>query len=110
MKWMGEKTRYTSVLEAMVWLAGLGLMAWSDPFAPARFDVCLFDALGAPFCPGEGLGHAIGFLARAEWKLALESHMAAPMVVAVLLHRSVSLIIQSIRTISHDVQGYSIPA
>lgn len=93
-----------------MWLLGLGLMAWSNPFAPSLVNLCLFDALGVPFCPGEGLGHAIGFLARGEWILTWESHKAAPLVVFVLLHRSVILLNHSTRTPFRDVQGYSIPA
>ncbi|MEQ9104666.1 MAG: DUF2752 domain-containing protein [Rhodothermales bacterium] len=95
---MKTRTERGQILEAGLWLAGLTLMAASDPWAPAWLDLCLIDALGFPFCPGEGLGHAIGFLARGEWLLAIASHWASPFVVSGLLVRSGSLIHNVYRT------------
>lgn len=78
--------------EAVLWATGLVAVAVADPRAPALFDVCLFKALGISFCPGCGLGHAVGFLARGEMLLALKTHPFAPAVVAVLIHRIVTLL------------------
>jgi hypothetical protein len=73
-------------------------MAVSDPWTPALVDLCMIEALGFPYCPGEGLGHAIAFLARGEWQLAIDSHWASPLVVSGLLARSGSLLHHVYRT------------
>lgn len=85
-------------LEAGAWLTGLAVMAVANPWSPAPVDLCLFNALGLAFCPGDGLGHAIGFLARGQWHLALQSHWASPLVVIGLLARSGSLFYNLFRT------------
>lgn len=93
-------TRPRGLLEAGWWVLGLGLVALADPTAPPALDLCVFKMVGLPGCPGCGLGHAVAFLARGEWHLAVEAHPAAPVVVGVLLHRIGSLLHDSFRTVS----------
>ncbi|MDA0874351.1 MAG: DUF2752 domain-containing protein [Bacteroidetes bacterium] len=45
-------------------------------------------------CPGCGLGHALGYLFRGEWALAIESHRLSPFVLGVLLARTAGLVRQ----------------
>ncbi len=78
--------------EAFVWIAGLLAMASADPTAPPLLDLCLFDALGAAFCPGCGLGHAIAWLARGEVAASFQAHPLGMPAVAVLLHHVARLI------------------
>lgn len=75
-----------------MWTGALMVLALNDPRTPDMVDLCLIDALGLPFCPGEGLGRAIAFLARGEWREAIAMHWGAPLVVAVLVHRITSLL------------------
>ncbi len=88
---MVVKTKRNNLLEAVVWTTALLVLAINDPGTPDRVNLCLIDALGLPFCPGEGLGRAVGYLARGEWHQALSMHWASPLVVVVLIHRIISL-------------------
>ena len=78
--------------EAGLWAIGLLVVAAADPTAPALIEVCLFKAAGLAYCPGCGLGHAVGFLARGELMLSIQSHPLVIPVVGILLHRIVFLI------------------
>jgi hypothetical protein len=77
--------------EATVWIAGLLALASADPTAPPLIDLCVFKALGAAFCPGCGLGHAIAWLARGEVVASFQAHPLGIPAVAVLLHHVVRL-------------------
>ena len=75
----------------MVWSAGLLAMAVANPYAGGLLSVCPFDAIGSwiglSFCPGCGLGHAIGFLARGHLVESLTAHpLAIPAVLTLTLH------------------------
>ena len=102
-----------SLTEAGIWTAGLLAVAIADPTAPPLFDACLFEAVGLSFCPGRGLGHAVGFLARGEFLLSFQSHPMAVPVVGVLIHRIQQLV--STETLSFqpsrsDVQSNQVPS
>lgn len=79
-------------MEAYIWIAGLLAMASADPTAPPLLDLCVFDALGASFCPGCGLGHAIAWLARGEMAASFHTHPLGIPAVAVLLYHVAQLI------------------
>jgi hypothetical protein len=98
-------------LEAVIWSTGLFAVAMADPFAPPLIDACLFKAVGFPLCPGCGLGHAVGFMARGEFLLSIESHPFAIAVVAVLSNHILSLVrsvVDSLQINRSDVQSYQI--
>jgi hypothetical protein len=78
-------------LEAYVWTAALAALAWTDPRADGLLSLCVPKALGLPFCPGCGLGHAIAHLFRGELALSLAAHPLGPFAAAVLGARVVSL-------------------
>lgn len=77
-------------------MLGLLAMGMADPAAPSLLDLCVFKAIGLPGCPGCGLGHAMGYLFRGEWVLAVESHWLSPLVLLVLLSRIGSLVKQAL--------------
>jgi len=79
-------------LEAGLWASGLVAVAVADPRAPGLIETCLFKLIGLPRCPGCGLGHAIGFLARGEILFSIQSHPLALFVVGILLYRVVKLL------------------
>lgn len=82
-----------SAVEAAVWTGGLLLMAIADPTREALFEICILKLVGLTWCPGCGLGHAVGFLARGQFAEAMMSHPLVIPVVAVLLTRVGSLLI-----------------
>lgn len=95
---IGSRQRSKNLGEAAIWTAGLLAVAIADPNAPALIEICLIKATGFFFCPGCGLGHAVGYLARGEFLLSFESHPLAPIVVAILVQRIISLIRQGFIT------------
>jgi len=78
-------------VEAAIWTGGVGLMALADPTREALIEVCLLKLAGIAWCPGCGLGHAVGFLARGQFAEAMASHPLVIPVVAVLIVRIVTL-------------------
>lgn len=80
---LGQRLRRIP-LEAAIWTAGLVAMACADPEAPGLLDGCLFRWLGVEWCPGCGLGHAVGHLFRGEWTASLEAHSLGWFAVLVL--------------------------
>ena len=77
-------------IEWVVFLGGLLLMATMDP-ATEGHSLCLFEALGFHFCPGEGLGHSIAYLFRGEFRMAIQANFMGPIAVVVLGARIISL-------------------
>jgi len=99
------------IIEAGIWLAGLTAVAVADPWAPSLINVCFFEAAGLSFCPGHGLGHAVGFMARGEFLLSFQSHPFAIPVVGVLLSHIYCLIHSAsalLQTPTTDVQSNQI--
>lgn len=93
--------------EAWLWPAGLLAVALADPDAAGWFTVCPFDWIGRAlggiaFCPGCGLGRAVGLLARGEWTASLAMHPLAVPAVALLVARSAGLWRQTLRSSSPD--------
>jgi hypothetical protein len=75
-------------LEWFVFSLGLILLAVMSP-DNAGTSLCLFDWVGIDFCPGEGLGHSISYTFRGNINAALESHLAGPAAVIILILRIV---------------------
>ena len=82
--------------EAYIWLAGLVLVVLIGPSSESHFTVCLFKNLGFDFCPGCGLGRSIAYLARGELTASLHAHPLGVPAVAVLAHRIVTLVRNSL--------------
>ena len=83
--------RAHDLLMAASWAAGLAAVAVADPASEGLLSVCPFDALGAwlglEFCPGCGLGHAVGYLVRGQFEESLAAHpLAVPAVGILIVH------------------------
>ena len=72
-------------LEAVIWTAGLAAMACADPTAEGLFDACLFKWMGAAWCPGCGLGHAVAYLFHGDVAQSVAAHPLGVVVVPVLI-------------------------
>lgn len=81
-----------AAVEAFVWTGGIVLMALADPTREALLEVCVIKLAGFAWCPGCGLGHAVGFLVRGQFAEAISSHPLVIPVLAVLIVRVVTLI------------------
>jgi len=76
--------------EAIVWIAGLLLMALMSP-TDAHASFCPFHAAGLGFCPGCGLGHSVAWLFRGEFIQSFYAHPMGIAAVAILLWRIIEI-------------------
>ena len=83
--------------EAYIWILGLAVVAFIDPYSDGRFSVCIFKNLGFDFCPGCGLGRSVAYLARGEIAASFYAHPLGVPAVAVLMHRILQLVRNSLR-------------
>ncbi len=60
--------------EAAFWTAALAALAVTDPATDGLFSLCVLKAVGAAWCPGCGLGHAIAHLLDGAWAASFEAH------------------------------------
>ncbi|MFA8343998.1 MAG: DUF2752 domain-containing protein [Rhodothermaceae bacterium] len=60
--------------EALIWLAGLTLLALSDPLSDEHFTLFLPDILFGIKSPGYNLGHSIAYLFRFEIANSFSAH------------------------------------
>jgi hypothetical protein len=82
--------------EAYIWLAGLAYLAWCPEVG--RPDLCLAHRMGVPFCPGCGLGRAIGCLFRGDIMGSISLHPLAIPAVLILAHRIGYLLYTALRS------------
>jgi len=73
-------------MEWIFWLGALVMMAMMDPTVQGT-SLCLFEAVGFPFCPGHGLAHSIAFTFRGQWMQALHAHPLGPVAILILVGR-----------------------
>lgn len=73
-------------LEWLTFFVGLILMGTMDPFTEGS-SFCLFDMIGIPFCPGEGLGHSIAWFFRGEFSQSFQANLFGPIAVIILSSR-----------------------
>lgn len=85
------RNRRTALVEALFWTGGLAFVALADPRSGVLPSVCVFhwisEWIGTAFCPGCGLGQAVGLLVRGEWAASWAKHpLAIPAVVLLARH------------------------
>lgn len=81
------------------WVAlttGIILLALMNPYVEHSFSWCLFEWVGFPYCPGEGLGHSIAFIFRGEVNQAMEANILGFFALPVIMGRIVKLVSRNI--------------
>lgn len=78
--------------EWMALAGGLLLAASFDPYSSSEFTWCLLEWIGIPWCPGEGLGHSIAFMARGDIHNSLSSNLMGLPAIIIIGSRTVFLI------------------
>ncbi len=78
---------FTNYFEIAVFLAGLLFMALLDPVTDYKSSWCLYEIVGINFCPGEGLGHSIAYIFRADIYKAMEANILGPFAIIILISR-----------------------
>ncbi len=87
--------------EAYIWFLGLVYLAlFSEVGGP---DLCLMHRLGIPYCPGCGLGRAIGRLLRGDIAGSLSLHPLAIPAVLILAHRIACLLRAAARGVPSEM-------
>ena len=79
--------------EAFIWVAALIALALMQPDEAHLFSFCPFSYV-LEWCPGCGLGHAIAWLFRGEFKASWEAHPLGVPAVLVLCYRCVQLVVR----------------
>jgi hypothetical protein len=86
--------------EPWIWTAALIWLGCTDP-GSSHFTLCPLANLGVPWCPGCGLGHAVGYALRGELARSLHEHLLGIPAVFVLTARVASQFINSWRYPQH---------
>jgi hypothetical protein len=73
--------------ELICWSAGLLSLALSDPSAETHFSLCPLKMMGISWCPGCGLGHAVGWLLHGNIQNALHAHWLGIPALIILSYR-----------------------
>lgn len=78
------KYLFKNYFEVLAFSTGLLLLALMNPETANGISLCLFDQIGVPFCPGEGLGHSISYLFRGEVGSAIEANILGPFAIIII--------------------------
>jgi len=76
--------------EAICWLVGLSLLAFSNP-AGNHFSICPLYNAGFSFCPGCGLGRSVSLFFNGEISASFRMHPLGIFTVIILSFRIISL-------------------
>jgi hypothetical protein len=89
-------------LEAVTWIAGLLLLAISNPVSGHHFSICPIKNLGFSFCPGCGMGESISHLFGFEIIDSLNSHPLGVFALPILVYRVIYLLRKSYNNYRDD--------
>lgn len=92
---------FRQYFEIVAFGAGLLALALMNPETANGPGFCLFERLGVPYCPGDGLGHSIAYLFRGEIYNALQANVLGPVTVIILTGRIAHLWRKNIKTTSN---------
>ncbi|MFQ5570463.1 MAG: DUF2752 domain-containing protein [Rhodothermales bacterium] len=79
-------------LEAVIWTAGLAVLACTNPEAEGLIEGCLSKLFLDTPCPGCGLGHAVAYLFRGDLVQSFQAHPLGPFAVAILAGHVIRLV------------------
>ena len=85
--------------EALLWAAGLLVLAASDPSSDFHFTLFWPQWVFGIQSPGYGLGHSIAYLFRGDLVSSLDSHLLGLPAVIALTYRIVSLQVRKAQAI-----------
>lgn len=77
--------------EAFIWIAGLLILFFINPYGGSHFSICPFHNLGFKYCPGCGLGHSISYLFHGDIHNSIECHILGIPAVIILIYRIIYL-------------------
>jgi len=93
----GAAFRGTVDIEALMWAAGLLVLAASNPGSDFHFTLFWPQWVFGIQSPGHGLGHSVAYLFRGDLAGSLDSHLLGVPVVIVLTYRIISLQVRKMR-------------
>lgn len=76
--------------EPIIWLGALAWLALANPDA-SHVTLCPLANLGISWCPGCGLGHAVGLALRGDFSRSLHEHLLGIPAILILVHRTAML-------------------
>ena len=93
-------------LEALIWMAGLFLLALYDPMDQQHMSFCVFNFLGFKYCPGCGLGRSIAYLFKADLSGSLGAHPLGIPAVVILTYRIIRLWTEYMKRLKLKINYY----
>ena len=94
-------------LEAIIWIAGLLVLAINNPVSNHHFSICPIKNLGLSFCPGCGLGESISHLFRFQLIESFSAHPLGIFAFVILMHRIFFLFRKSYLNYLNDLSQLS---
>ncbi len=90
--------------ELLFWIGSLTFLGITAS-AECHYSFCLFKLAGLPWCPGCGIGHAIGFILQGKFLLSWQTHWLGGPALLVILHRIYVLLLTiKFQSPNHKVQ------
>jgi len=74
-------------VEAIVWIAGLLILALYNPHHQEHMSMCVFNNVGFKYCPGCGLGRSISYFLHGDIMMSFTTHPIGIAAVAILGYR-----------------------
>jgi hypothetical protein len=78
--------------EALIWLTGLIILAFSQASPENHFTICPLALSGFDWCPGCGLGRSVSYLFEGEIRLSFATHPLGIPAVIILTFRIIQLL------------------
>ena len=91
--------------ELIFWIGAMVYLFYIDPNASGHFDFCLWNRLGIDFCPGCGLGRAIGLLFDGDIIGSWQRHPLGIPAVIIIFIRIFRLTALTIKQLNLDTGG-----
>jgi hypothetical protein len=86
-KYLYSRITFHLPIEAIVWSAGLLILALYNPHHQEHMSLCLFNNLGFRYCPGCGLGRSVSYFLHGDVVMSFSAHPAGIPAVIILLFR-----------------------
>ncbi len=86
-KYLHSRITFHLPVEALVWSAGLIILALYNPYHGEHMSMCVFNNVGFKFCPGCGLGRSVSYFFHADVIMSFSAHPAGIPAVIILLFR-----------------------
>ena len=86
-KYLYSRITFHMPIEALVWSAGLLILALYNPHHQEHMSMCVFNNIGFKYCPGCGLGRSVSYFLHGDIVMSFSAHPAGIPAGIILLFR-----------------------